>query len=187
MNRNLRSLRFIQKKELLRRFAAKAQAKKSAIRLRRLEDADRQEIRKILENTRLLTDEEIRVAMSLVDEFLSGSPDYRFLVAVDEDERVLGYVCYGHTPMTSGTWDIYWIAVSQESQRRGIGSLLLGGAETEIRGEGGKLILIETSAKPSYRSTRKFYEKMRYRITARIAKFYSESDDKLIYCKYLGS
>ena len=185
-NRSLRTFRFIQKKELLRRFAAKAQAKKSAIRLRRLEGTDRQEIRKILENSKVFRDEEIGVAISLVDEFLHGSPDYRFLVAAGEDDSVLGYICYGHAPMTSGTWDIYWIAVSRDFQRRRIGSLLLECSEKEIRGEGGRLIIIETSGKPSYRSTRKFYEKMGYRMGARIAKFYSESDDKLIYCKYFA-
>lgn len=186
-NNRLRSLKFIQKKELLRRFAARAQAQKLSIRLRRLRDTDREEIVRILENLKAFSDEERRVAISLVDEFLNGSPDYRFLVATDKDDRVIGYICYGRTPMTSGTWDVYWIAVSQGFQRRRIGSLLLDGSEKEIRAGGGKLIVIETSAKPSYRSTRKFYEKMGYRIGGRIAKFYSESDDKLIYCKYFVS
>ncbi len=181
----LRKLSFIEKREILRRFVLRARSVESEVRLRQLRDTDREKIREVLENVKAFTPEEISVATSLVDEALRGSAPYCFLVATDQHDTLLGYICYGQVPMTSGTWDIYWIAVSKRLQRRHIGALLLRGAEEDIRSERGRLILIETSTKPSYRSTRKFYEGMGYRVSARIAQFYSERDDKLIYSKYL--
>lgn len=177
---------FIQKKGLLRRFSRKPWPGESGIRLRALRDTDRGEIEQVLKDLRAFTPEEIEVAISLVDEVLHGRSAYRFLVATEENDRVLGYICYGRTPMAVGTWDIYWIAVSKSFQRRHIGSLLLQKAEKEICAEGGRLILIETSTKPSYRPTRRFYKKMGYRVSAMIPEFYSEEDDKLVLCKYLA-
>ncbi len=172
-------------RDCLRHFVVDAGAKDSEIQIRRLRDTDKRTIRKVLEEVNTFTPEEISVAVSLIDEGMNDSPAYRFLVATEKHDEVMGYICYGQAPMTSGTWDIYWIAVCRRFQRRRIGSLLLRFAEIEIRAEGGRLIAIETSSKPSYESTRRFYEKMGYHVKARIAKFYSEEDDKLVYCKYL--
>jgi ribosomal protein S18 acetylase RimI-like enzyme len=181
----LRKLSFIEKREILRRFAHRTRGEESGALLRPLRDTDAKKIQEVLEGVKAFTPEEISVATSLVDEALRGIAPYRFLVAADQHDTVLGYICYGQAPMTSGTWDIYWIAVSKGFQRRRIGALLLRGAEEDIRSERGRLILIETSTKPSYRSTRKFYQGMGYRVSAKIDKFYSERDDKLIYSKYL--
>lgn len=183
-NTGLRKLSLIEKSEILRRFPLRARDWASEIRLRGLGNTDREKIRGVLEGVRAFTPEEISVATSLVDEALNGSTAYRFLVAIDEHDTVAGYICYGQIPMTSGTWDIYWIAVSTRYQRRHIGSMLLRAAENEIRAQGGRLIVIETASKPCYGTTRKFYERMGYRVGARIAQFYSYRDDKLIYCKY---
>lgn len=181
----LRKLSFTEKREVLGRLALRSRDGESEVCLRQLRDTDGEKIREILEEVEAFTPEEISVAASLVDEASRGSMAYRFLVAVDQRDTVLGYVCYGQVPMTSGTWDIYWIAVSRRFQRRHLGALLLRWAEEDIRSEGGRLILIETSTKPSYRSTRKFYQGMGYRVAARIEHFYSEKDDKLVYCKHL--
>ncbi len=182
--RRIRRLSFLRKTEALRRFASGAWFKKAGVYLRPLNEKDQKEIRLVLEDAKAFTVKEIDVAISLVDEALHGSRDYRFLVAAEKNDSVIGYICYGQTPMTSDTWDVYWIAVSRPYQRRHIGSLLLGMAEREIQAEKGRLILIETSSKPRYRSTRRFYHKMGYHLAAKIEKFYAEDDDKLIFCKY---
>ena len=182
--RILRRSSLIEKRKIRRPFTPRGRQGESEIRFKTLQRTDREKIREVLEDVKSFTPEEISVAISLVDETLGGSTAYRFLVATDERDTVLGYICYGQTPMTSGTWDIYWIAVSRRFQKRHVGNMLLRAAEDEICAEGGRLIIIETSTKPSYRSTRRFYEKMGYRVTARIAKFYSERDDKLVYSKY---
>ena len=130
---------------------------------------------------------EIEVALELIDIYLNQpqQKDYRLYCAVAEDGRVSGYACFGPTPMTEGTYDLYWIAVDPERQRRGVGDVLLEFVESQARRENGRLLMIETSSQPKYEPTHFFYRKHRYGEIARIPDFYAEGDDRVIYCKKL--
>lgn len=126
------------------------------------------------------------VAEELIDSYLddpSGS-GYHVLVA-EADSTVAGYICYGPTPLTEGTWDIYWMTVAGEKQGQGIGSALMKSAEKEIRKAEGRLSIIETSSTPAYQKTRNFHFSQGYEIVARIPDFYAPGDDKLILQKRL--
>lgn len=85
--------------------------------------------------------------------------------------------------MTDRTYDLYWIAVDPEQQRRGIGDELLLYVEAQLRAENGRMLMIETSSQPKYEPTHRFYLKHRYREVARIPDFYSKGDDRVIYQK----
>ncbi len=97
----------------------------------------------------------------------------------------MGYICWGPTPLTEGTWDIYWIAVAADKQREGIGTALLKSAEDRIKQNNGRLIFIETSSKPEYEEARRFYVSNSYKLICQIADFYAPGDDKLIFRKKL--
>ena len=127
------------------------------------------------------------VAEELIDCYLndpSGS-GYHILVA-EVDSTVAGYICYGLTPLTEGTWDIYWEAIAREKQGQGIGSALMKSAEKEIVKAKGRLAIIETSSIPAYEKTRNFHLSQGYEIVARIPDFYAPGDDRLILQKRLG-
>ena len=147
---------------------------------------DRPRITKILRDTPEFKPSEVAVAEELIDCYLddpSGS-GYHILVA-EVDSTVEGYICYGPTPLTEGTWDIYWVAVSREKQGQGIGSALMRSAEKEILKAEGRLSIIETSSTPAYEKTRNFHLSHGYEIIARIPDFYAPGDDKLILQKRL--
>ena len=147
---------------------------------------DRPRITKILHDTPEFKPFEVAVAEELIDSYLddpSGS-GYHILVA-EADSTVEGYICYGPTPLTEGTWDIYWVAVSREKQGQGIGSALIRSAEKEILKAEGRLSIIETSSTPAYEKTRTFHLSHGYQIIARIPDFYAPNDDKLIMQKRL--
>ena len=99
--------------------------------------------------------------------------------------RIVGWVCFGETPCTLGTFDIYWIAVDPTLQRQGAGKFMLEFSENEIKKQNGRLAVVETSGMKRYESTQKFYEKNNYTIAAKIPDFYAPGDDKLIYIKTL--
>ncbi|MCJ7669347.1 MAG: GNAT family N-acetyltransferase [Dehalococcoidia bacterium] len=126
------------------------------------------------------------VAEELIDSYLEdpSSSGYHILVA-EVDSTVTGYICYGPTPLTEGTWDLYWMAVSREKQGQGIGSALMKSAEKEIVRAKGRLAIIETSSTPAYEKTRHFHLSQGYEIVARIPDFYAPGDDKLILQKRL--
>ncbi len=141
----------------------------------------------ILRGTPEFKPSEVAVAEELIDTYLNEPSNSSYYILVAEvNSAVSGYICYGPTPMTEGTWDIYWIAVAQESQSQGIGSALTESVEKEIIKAKGRLVIIETSSTPAYEKTRRFYASHGYETVARIPDFYAPGDDKLVLQKRLG-
>ena len=123
------------------------------------------------------------VAIELVDLALQpNNPDYKILVA-DRDGTLVGYVCYGPTPMTEGTYDLYWIASDPTVRGQGIGASLISGMEADLRRQKARIIRVETSATEAYGPTRGFYASMKYTEEARIRDFYKVGDDLIILTK----
>lgn len=122
-------------------------------------------------------------ALELIDLAADGTNrDYQVLVAV-RDARVVGYVCYGPTPMTEGTFDLYWIASAPEVRGQGVGAALVSAMEGDIRRRKGRLIRVETSAMEAYGPTRGFYTGMQYREESRFRDFYKVGEDLIILAK----
>ena len=156
------------------------------IDIRPVNQSDKPSIMQILRNTPEFKLSEVVVAEEVIDSYL-GDPcrsGYYILIA-ELDSAIAGYICFGPTPLTEGTWDIYWMAVAPEKQRQGIGSALLESAEKDIREANGRLAIIETSSTPAYAKTRRFHIRHGYEIIARLPDFYAPGDDKLILQKRL--
>ena len=154
--------------------------------IRRMTSKDKSVLRQILQNTPEFTAAEVVLAMQVISDYLSNPDGSGYFILVAEiDSVVVGYVCYGPTPITEGTWDIYWIAVDQIIQGRGVGTQLMEAGEAKIKEAKGRLILIETSSKPGYEKTNRFYQRLYYKESCRIRDFYAVGDDQIIYEKRL--
>lgn len=156
------------------------------LRLRELRPSDRAALLAILQATAVFRPEEIEVALELVDHALAkpGQKDYLFAVA-EHEGRVAGYACWGATPGTRGTWDLYWIATDPALHGRGIGGRLMAAAEEAMRSAGGRLCVVETSSLPAYEKTRRFYLGAGYALAARLSDYYAEGDDLCIFTRRL--
>lgn len=141
----------------------------------------------ILHNTPEFKPDEIIVAEEVLDEYLhSGTRSgYNALVA-EVGSSIAGYICFGPTPLTDATWDVYWLVISPDFQRKGIGKALLNAAEEEIKKARGKTIIIETSSRPEYGRAQRLYVSQDYQLICQIPDFYAPGDDKLIFVKRLG-
>jgi ribosomal protein S18 acetylase RimI-like enzyme len=138
----------------------------------------------ILQNTPQFTPSDVAVAGELIDIYLEDPVNSGYFILVAEvNTTILGYICYGPTPLTEGTWDVYWIAVDSKEQGKGIGKALLTSAESKIKESNGRLVLIETSSLPGYENTRRFYISQGYEIISRIPDFYTPGDDKITFLK----
>ncbi|MBN1893296.1 GNAT family N-acetyltransferase [bacterium] len=157
------------------------------IDIRKMLPGDRSALYEILQQTDMFTMPEIEVAMELIDCYLfnKDQKDYLIYVAAEDKKNVVGYVCFGPTPATEGTYDLYWIAVSPDRQQEGIGKTLLQFVEQQVIQKQGKIIIIETSSQKKYKPTQQFYQSNRYALEARIKDFYKTGDDRLIFVKRL--
>jgi GNAT superfamily N-acetyltransferase len=129
--------------------------------------------------------------LATIDELLQAhlynpqQRDYDFFVACDELDRVLGFVCFGPTALTEGTFDLYWIAVNKSAQGGGVGRVLMEWTEGHLRDMGGRLLVVETSGTPEYAPTRRFYERLGYDGRLSVRDFYRTGDDLIVYSKHL--
>jgi len=150
-------------------------------------EEDGAQIQDITARAGVFSAEEIQCVREIWDEVIASGVEgsgYQFIVQ-KKDAQVLGFACYGPRDLTSGVFDLYWIAVSPEARRGGVGRALLTESENAVRRKGGRMLIAETSGAPNYAPTRQFYLNMGYTQEAAIKDFYSIGDDLAIFIKRL--
>jgi ribosomal protein S18 acetylase RimI-like enzyme len=154
--------------------------------IRPLQPPDKAPLSSLLRAMPEFSPADLSVAEELIESCLKdpATSGYHIFVA-GPNGSVDGYICYGPTPLTQGTWDIYWIAVRPGSQGQGLGGALLSFAEDNILEARGRLVLIETSGRPEYEKARRFYLKSGYMIVCELADFYAPGDSRIILQKRL--
>ena len=149
---------------------------------RSLSEFDYEDLERLFRRAEAFTEKEITVALEVFNAACVGDVDYRTLGLFARKELV-GYVCYGPAPISEGTFIVYWMCVDPRYRRRGLGRYLLKRAEEEALNEKTRMVVIETSGKPSYRGTRLFWQACGYRLEAKIDDFYGPGDPILFYVK----
>ncbi len=154
--------------------------------IRRTAAGDREPILSFIEESGFFRPGEIAIARELLDDAVSKGPTGHYQSFTAEvGGRPAGWVCFGPTPCTVATFDIYWIVVAPACAGRGVGRALMEYAEKLIAERGGRLAVTETSGQALYSSTRAFYARLGYVEQARVPDFYAPGDDKLVYTKLI--
>jgi ribosomal protein S18 acetylase RimI-like enzyme len=155
---------------------------------RELYREDRAAIETMVRASAFFNDDEVAIALELVDERLQlgERSHYRFLVAEDGGVAA-GYAAWGPIPGTVASVDLYWIAVHPRVQGQGVGRALLEAAEAWIAEQGRSRVYIETSTRPQYVPTRGFYLRCGYHLAAELPDYYAPGDGKAIYLRVLES
>ncbi|HEY9384102.1 MAG TPA: GNAT family N-acetyltransferase [Gemmatimonadales bacterium] len=153
--------------------------------IRALTDWDRPQVEEMTRACGVFRPEEVQVALDVFDAALGigrkRDPDYE-TAGVELDGALAGWACWGPTPCTLGTFDLYWIVVAPECQGQGIGGALMAEMDRRIAGRA-RMIVVETAGRADYASTRAFYERLGYRVAARITDYYAPGDDLVTYVK----
>jgi ribosomal protein S18 acetylase RimI-like enzyme len=158
------------------------------MRVRRLAPPDRPGVVRVLEDSGTFNREEIEVALEVIDGALAEpGKDYHVLVAEDDAAQIGSYICFGRTPMTECTWDLYWLATHPAARGQGLGTRLVRAMEAELEGSGPSIVRIETSQLEAYGAARSFYRRVGYLEVGRIADFYKPGDDLIILSKRLDA
>ena len=153
--------------------------------IRRPTEADRPRLEAALRSDGTFTDEEVSVALELVDSALESEQDYAVRVADLPDFPTAGYICFGRTPMTESTYDLYWVVTHAGARGHGVAGALIRAMEEELRQTGGRAVRVETSQKESHGAARRLYDRLGYPEAARFGDFYRPGDDLIVYYKRL--
>jgi ribosomal protein S18 acetylase RimI-like enzyme len=158
--------------------------KSQEISVRYTRPDDKPKILSMLKETNFFRPQELLIAEEVLDDALAeGANGHYQSFAAEEDGTLVGWVCFGPTPCTVDTFDIYWLVVAPQKQRNGVGAYLMQYATNLIKSRNGRMIVAETSGHSRYQSTRRFYERMNYSPVSRVRDFYALGDDKVIYVK----
>lgn len=151
-----------------------------------IKPSDMAAIKRIVQSSGFFSAAEIELAGELADDKITNAEasSYQFLFGEDKG-FVWGYTCYGLIPATAASFDLYWIAVDDHWRAHGLGKQLLHKTEEMIRNCGGRHVYAETSSRPQYEPTRRFYENCDYIAEAFLKDFYADADSKIIYSKLL--
>ena len=129
---------------------------------------------------------EIEALQEVLDDYHALMHQHGHRCVTSEHEgQVIGFAYYAPTAMTDRGWHLYWIAVSKQTQARGVGSELLRYVEDDIRRQRGRQLLIETSSLPHYELTRRFYLKHGYEQACVQPDYYADGDDMVVFRKRL--
>ncbi len=157
------------------------------ITIRPTQPEDRASLLRLALAEPLFSPQEAATVADLLADYLAY-PDhngYYFLSALD-DERLVGFTCYGPTPLTRGTYSVYWLCVAPSGRRLGTGRGLMAQIEAEVRAADGRLIVLDTAGRPDYAPTRAFYEHIGYVRAATVPEYYAPGDDLVIYALALA-
>src|SRR3990172_10826811 len=77
------------------------------IKIRRMIREDREDIKSILLRCDVFNQMEINCALELIDIYLNNlhQKDYFIASALNDNEEILGYACYGKSPLTDSVYD----------------------------------------------------------------------------------
>ena len=154
-----------------------------------LQAAHRARVEEILRATGAFREEEVAVALELVDDATGCTPsgDYECVGTFDACGTLAGYACFGPTPDTDGTFDLYWIATDPTLHGSGFGRILLDGVERAIAQRAGRLLVAETSTRADYASTRAFYDRAGFTEAGTVADFYGPGDGRALFTRRIAS
>jgi ribosomal protein S18 acetylase RimI-like enzyme len=161
----------------------------ATVRAPRRDPDERDRLEAALRSDETFLEEEIAVALELIDSALDPRDhehDYTVLIADLVGFPVAGYICFGRTPMTDATWDLYWVVTHAEARGRGVARSLIRAMEHEVRDRGARQIRVETSQKDTHEAARRLYDRLGYPEQARFPDFYRAGDDLIVYYKVFG-
>jgi ribosomal protein S18 acetylase RimI-like enzyme len=138
----------------------------------------------LTQTTGVFKDIEIEALEEVLNDYHADTHRHGHKSVTYEDKgQIIGFAYFAPAAMTDRTWYLYWIAVSKQTQARGVGGKLLKFTEDTIRQERGRILLIETSSLPHYQLTRQFYVKHGYDKEAVLRDYYADGDDMVIFRK----
>ena len=151
--------------------------------IRNITKADLPALAGIIESNDLFPPELIE---GMTADYLDNPSTTDMWLTAEWDGVPVAMAYYAPERMTEGTYNLYLIAVNPAQQGKGIGGSLMEYIEEELRSQGARILIVETSGLPEFERTRQYYDRCGYAREAVIREFYAEDDDKVVFWKKLA-
>ncbi|MFD6418670.1 GNAT family N-acetyltransferase [Streptomyces sp. NPDC060194] len=134
----------------------------------------------------MFTEDEAPFVAEMMSEYFGGAADEGHRCLVDDTDGLRGVAYYRPKPPADRVWDLTMIAVRPERQGAGLGTALLRRVEDDLRADGQRLLLVDTSGTAQYDRTRAFYAGCGYDEEARVRDYWTTGDDLVVFRKALA-
>ena len=148
--------------------------------------AEFDEIMAMTKRAAVFNEKEVDTVTELLEGYEEGPEisGYYFL-SCHENDRVIGYACWGPRELSGNGYDLYWICADPAVHSKGVGRALMNAVEEEIRQRNGVWLVIETSDTEHYAPARRLYERCGYTLAMLLQDFYHDGDGLCTYTKRL--
>lgn len=135
----------------------------------------------------LFPPDEAGIVENLMVDYFARERGQGHACAVDLDDGgdALAVAYWEPAKATDRTWYLTMIGVRHDHHRRGRGTSLLQHVEQQLRTDGQRLLLVETSSTSAFDRARSFYRACDYDEEARVRDFYEPGDDMVLFRKAL--
>ncbi|MEM7289714.1 MAG: GNAT family N-acetyltransferase [Pseudomonadota bacterium] len=152
------------------------------MKIRPTDSKDIPELKLVLDATELFPSE---MLPDMLNGFLSNGDCEEIWLTCEAGGKAVGFCYAAPEALTEGTWNMLAIAVLPEHQGNGAGSAIVKELESNLRDNGNRVLIVDTSGAEGFAPTRDFYRKNGYSEEARIRDFWAEGDDKIVFWKSL--
>ncbi len=152
------------------------------MKIRPTKSEDIPALKLVLDGTELFPSE---MLPDMVSGFLSHEESEDVWLTCEADGKAIGFCYAAPEALTEGTWNMLAIAVLPEKQGSGAGGAIVRELESNLRANGHRVLIADTSGANEFAQTRDFYRKNDYSEEARIRDFWAEGDDTVIFRKSL--
>ncbi|MFI7275912.1 GNAT family N-acetyltransferase [Streptomyces sp. NPDC049879] len=153
--------------------------------IRSAEPADTGAVVELAVTAGLFGPEEALFVTAMMAGYFGGAAEEGHRCLVDDADGLRAVAYRQPKPAADRVWDLTMIAVRPGHQGRGIGTALLRHVEEELRGDGQRLLLVDTSGTPPYDRARTFYAGCGYAEEARVRDYWADGDDLVVFRKAL--
>ena len=150
--------------------------------IRQIKKGDLQNLKAVIDSNELFPSD---LLDEMTNDFFNNASTQDIWLTKELDGKPIAVAYCAPERMTSGTYNLYLIAIHKEYQGQGIGAEIMRFVENLLRENSNRILIVETSGLSDFEQTRKFYYKLHYKRIATISEFYQAGEDKIIFWKKL--
>ena len=150
--------------------------------VRAIKKKDIEDLKAVLDSIELFPSE---ILEDMISDYFNNPDTEDIWFTTIENNIPLSIAYCAPEKLTEGTYNLYAIGVKSDIQGKGIGREMMNYLENQLRQNGHRILIVETSGTEDFSLTRKFYENLNYEKEAVLRDFWKEGDDKVIYWKKL--